>query len=667
MPVPDLRLFATYLQLSTAKKFFFTVYLIVIIVAPGKLKAQWVNNPAENTRVVFDLRDPINISTVEDQNGGAFIFWEDNITGLQNEVRFMHIESDGDISFRADGKRISESTGDQDNPVSIAAGKNNAVVAWKDFSGNKKGNLFVQKVQGNGSILWKPEGIEINSEGKDVSDYSLCPNEKNEVFVSYILKEPDQIFNSRVMLQKLSPSGKFLFDSSGINVSSSVNVKSTLFVIPDDSGGVYVFWTENSGGKGTILSRYYNSNGYPLWGKKPVPVTDNSLNVIAFSAVKSGADIYIAYQVLKGNKTIYHQLINPEGKMLWGRNGKFCSGRPGNQSNPQMITAGTDLILSWTNENKNNKDIYIQKYDRSGKPVWKSGGMSVIKLNGDQFGQKLISDGHGGAIVVWLDRRTASVLGNIYSQRISSSGNSMWDSSGIAIGSFFNTPKSYLSLLPDGRGSAIAVFKEKRNNENGIYVQKIFNTGTFISQIIGFSAEVVSDSVKITWYSANETSRSNYNIERCMQTDTGNTDWQTLTTISTDSGKSANFYEYYDEPDTSGTLYYRVILSDNLGNMQSSDVSRVTFLESGNYIIVTQNNPNPFSDSTLIKFYLPEESNIKIEFFDNHIEKIDEINDRYPAGENSITFRALGRQPGIYFYKFECGDFVEVKKMVLTN
>jgi hypothetical protein len=332
-----------------------------------------------------------------------------------------------------------------------------------------------------------------------------------------------------------------------------------------------------------------------------------------------------------------------------------------------MISTQTALILSWTTEINKDRDIYIQKYDRTGKSSWKEGGKTVINLKGDQFGQKIISDEHNGAIVAWLDRRTASGTGNIYSQRITSDGRILWDITGIAIGSFFNTPKSYLSLLPDGRGSAIAVFKEKRKSENGIYVQKIFNTGTFVSQIIGFSTGIVADSVKIAWYAANETPQSSYIIEKCVQTDTGSTDWQKLFTIESDTLKSANYYEYYDNPDSSGTLYYRVILADALGNMQSSDISRVTFLESTEHIIVTQNDPNPFSDSTIIRFYLPEESNVKIEFFDNHIEKIEEINNRFPAGENNVTFGAENRQPGIYFYKFETGNFVEVKKMVLSN
>ena len=127
------------------------------------------------------LPNPINISASNDQNGGAFIFWEDNVTGLQNEVRFMHIESNGDISFRADGKRISELTGDQDNPVSVNAGENSAVVAWKDFSRNKTGDLLIQKVRANGSTVWNTEGIKVNRMNKEISDYSLCANDNNDI------------------------------------------------------------------------------------------------------------------------------------------------------------------------------------------------------------------------------------------------------------------------------------------------------------------------------------------------------------------------------------------------------------------------------------------------------------------------------------------------------
>ncbi len=641
--------------------------IVLIYLFPIILDAQWVNNPTENTRVVYDLTEPINISAVSDYNGGAFIFWEDNVTGFQNEISFMHIESNGNISFRADGKKISGTTGDQDNPVAVSTGKNTAVITWKDFSVGKSGDLLVQKLHSNGNILWDPRGIKINKFKKNIGDYSLFSDRYGEVYIVYSTGEPGAIFNSGLMLQKISTGGKLLFDSLGISISSSANSKMAPCVISDDSSGVYVFWIEIIDNKGIIFSQHFDESGNSIWGQVPIKITDNSLNVISISCVNLDSDIYLAYQVLKKDKNIYHQLISYSGKLLWGKNGKQCSVKTGSQSNPQMIASDGKLILSWTTEIHKNRDIYIQEYDKTGRALWQENGIPVIKMNGDQFGQKILPDGNVGALVAWLDRRTSSAIGDIYAQRITSDGKIYWDISGIAIASFSNTPKSYLNLIPDGRGSAIAVFKERRNSENGIYVQKIFNTGTFVSQIIGFNTEIKSDSVSVSWYSANEFPQSIYTIERSIQTDTGNTDWEKLISINSGSGKSANYYQYYDNPDSSGTIYYRIILNDNQGNVQSSEVSRVTFFKTANYMIITQNNPNPFSDSTQIKFYLPEQADVKIEFFNNHVEKIDEIEKIFPAGENSITFLAGNKQPGIYFYKFESGDFVEVKKMVLTQ
>jgi hypothetical protein len=641
------------------------IFFILFFFFPFMINAQWVNNPAENTKVVYDLSEPINITALSDYNGGAFILWEDNVTGLQNEISFMHIESNGNISFRADGKKISRTIGDQDNPVAVSTGKSTAVIAWKDFSVNKSGDLLMQKVNSNGSILWN-QGIKINKSKMNISDYSLCANRNGEVYIAYTQGEPGQISNSGLILQKVSTSGKLLFDSLGISVSTFVNTKLNPCILTDDSSGVFVFWIETINNRGVVFSQHMDAAGKLLWGNTPLSLTDKSLDVISFTCTNFDSDIYLAYQVLRKEKNIYHQLISNNGKLLWGKNGKQCSIKAGSQSNPQIITQNGKLILSWTNEINKNKDIYIQEYDRRGKSLWHEGGIPVIEMKGDQFGQKIISDENNGVIISWMDRRTSSTMGDIYAQRITSEGKALWDTAGIAIGSFFNTPKSYLNLISDGRGSAIAVFKERRNSENGIYVQKIFNTGTFVSQIIGFNTEIRSDSVSIAWYSANELPQSNYTIERSVQTDTGNTDWEKLVSINAVSEKSANYYQYFDKPDSSGTIYYRIIQNDNLGNVQSSEVSRVTFFKTTNYIIITQNDPNPFSDSTHIKFYLPEQADVKIEFFNNHIEKIDEIDRLFPAGENSVTFMAGNKQPGIYFYKFESGDFVEVKKMVLS-
>ena len=72
-----------------------------------------------------------------------------------------------------------------------------------------------------------------------------------------------------------------------------------------------------------------------------------------------------------------------------------------------------------------------------------------------------------------------------------------------------------------------------------------------------------------------------------------------------------------------GTLYYRAILKSNSKELLSN-ISRIDYLEATSKIIVAQNNPNPFRDSTVINFYLPAPCRVAFEFFDEHAEKIGE-------------------------------------------
>jgi hypothetical protein len=67
-------------------------------------------------------------------------------------------------------------------------------------------------------------------------------------------------------------------------------------------------------------------------------------------------------------------------------------------------------------------------------------------------------------------------------------------------------------------------------------------------------------------------------------------------------------------------------------------------------------------------FYLPEPTWVKIEFFNSHIELIREVEGQnYPAGENKITFSGKTLSSGVYFYRLQTEDFVDVRKMVLAK
>jgi hypothetical protein len=639
-----------------------------IVLSASFLNAQWVNNPALNTKLVTDGSKPINISSVEDLKGGAFIFWEDNKSGFQNDIFFIHMDGNGKVSFRADGKKVSELNDDKVSPAACINLPNTAVIVWKDFSLSKTGNLFAQKVYANGNLFWQKNGVQATPNYPGVTDYAVCSDDKGNVYISYIAKSDEFASSYKLKLQIIKANGNLQNNVDGITIHDSPYRKSLSSVIADNEGGAFLFWLENQNNKSILFSSHIDSSGKEVWGKKPLAVSNVNHNVLSYSVHMSDfASIYIAWQIQKSDKEIFHQLISISGKPLWGPGGKIASVRKGYKTNPQVLTADSTIILSWTNELNKDKDIYIQKYNIKGAPRWKD-DVAVIKLPKDQFGQKLLSDGKAGAIVAWIDKRKESVRPNIYAQRISSGGKRLWDSLGIAVASYNNTEKSYPSIVSDLRGGAIAIFKEIRASKGEIYAQKIFNTGTYVSQIIGLSAVLNGDSVKISWYSANESGGTNYDIEKTVQTEDGTSQWTVVGNIKSEGISSAKYYQFHDYPKETGTIFYRIIQKDNLGNIQPSDVTKVEFFQATGKITLGQNSPNPFSDETSIIFFLTEPAWIKFEFFNSHIELIREIEGKnYPQGENKITFSGKDLPAGVYFYRAQAGDFVDVRKMVLSR
>ena len=83
---------------------------------------------------------------------------------------------------------------------------------------------------------------------------------------------------------------------------------------------------------------------------------------------------------------------------------------------------------------------------------------------------------------------------------------------------------------------------------------------------------------------------------------------------------------------------------------------------------LSQNYPNPFNPTTTINFSIPEQSNVKITIYDVVGNQIAVLEDGVKsAGNYSVEWNASNNASGIYFYKLESNNFVQVRKMVLMK
>jgi hypothetical protein len=646
---------------------FFVIELVFVCISNISV-AQWANDPSSNTKLVTDPINPINISAVKDLDGGAYIFWQDKKNNLNSNIYFLHIDQNGNANFRSDGKAITTNNNIKENPIAVSDPNGNSKVVWEEVDKKKGSNLFIQNVTNNGLRLWGANGLQLTDSKSEKIDYSLKTDNKGFSFVSYVYKTSQSNNKYSIGFKKIDPNGRVINDSSKGMVYNTSNILSETDIIPDNKGGSFILWLENINQKTMLCMQFIDSVGLTKWGNKPLTISKAKSSVISYSVGTMGKSVYAAITYQGTKKKIYQQLVSEKGKILWGSDGKPITYQVGSQINPKIVFIDSTAVVSWTNEYEKVKDVLIQRFDNNGKPLWGSNGKKIINITGNQFGQQLLYDGKGAIIIAWIDKKDNGSYANLSIQKIDLNGEFIWDPDGVTISSSQNIQKSYLNLVPDTEGGAIAVFRGITVGHNDIYGQKIFSTGTYASQILGLSSEVVDDSVKIFWYAANEEDGTNYSIQRSEQASETNEEWKTIGTLRLENKKQANYYEYYDVPDVSGSIFYRVVQNIKGNETQISPANKVDYFHNVESAVLAQNTPNPFSDSTTITFYLPKDENVTLEIFNSNVETIKKIDEQeYPAGKNNFIFSAQGLQPGVYYYRLKVSDFVDVKKMVITD
>jgi len=630
-------------------------------------RAQWVNDSGLNTKLVLNGSNLQNISAVTDGLGGGYIVWQDDRMGT-SKVYFIHFDSKGKPTLRADGKNISTASGQQMKPLSFQCIQNTSIIIWQGESNRGQQELFVQRVAPNGQLLWYNTGLQITDSDNEVGNYSLHVDSKGNSLISYISKEPGFIGDYLVSFKIISAEGEIIKSSEDSFIYKSNNRKSSTAIIGDDNNGIFSFWLENVSGKSVLRGLHLDSLELSNSERNPITISDPNKNVLSYEVYSYESNkTYLVWQQQGEEKILYHQLINDDEKTLWGIYGRTVSRSQGSKTNLLACIYNNNIFVSWTNKLKNKHQVFLQRFDQNGTRYWYE-DILVTDSAGSQFGQRMVIDDKDGIITAWFQKDSDSVYADIHALRLSVEGEQFWGMGELGVGTHFNSHKSYLSLLPDNSGGAVFVFKDKREGSYGIYGQRIFSTGTFVSQLVGFSANVLEDSVKISWHSANEENLTYYFIERMSQSDSSISQWKLVDSINGSIGEGVKRYNVTDFPEENGTLYYRVTQKNVEGKELNTEVIRVNYFSVPSEIIVAQNIPNPFSDSTKVSFFLLGETEISLKFFSSSLETIYEINNQlYSAGKSEIYFSADKLEPGIYFYKFEADDFVDVKKMVITK
>jgi len=117
----------------------------------------------------------------------------------------------------------------------------------------------------------------------------------------------------------------------------------------------------------------------------------------------------------------------------------------------------------------------------------------------------------------------------------------------------------------------------------------------------------------------------------------------------------------------STNLVYALIDGIEYGN-RITKVEKSELFASPSEYILHQNFPNPFNTSTIISFYLPYNSKVKLLIYDLKGALIRTlVNEYLNTGVYKYTFDASSYSSGLFFYRLITDEVILSKKMLLIK
>jgi hypothetical protein len=392
---------------------------------------------------------------------------------------------------------LSTAGGEKYDIFAVSDGVGGMIVAWEDERDGDS-DIYAQRIDVNGDVLWQTDGVQVCTAADDQSLYNsatsttgftpLLADGAGGVWIAW---QDSRLFPVRgrdIYIQRLDADGGPLLGHDGLLVAGGAAFEQMPSMCADGAGGIFIAWEDKNDDPifNNLYGQHFNGGGEPFWnGGSPLPLVVQDWDQDAPSLCPDGAGgFYMAWEDSRDNlNDIYTQRFDQHGSPLWTAGG-IAVAVNANGADAIVAIRGDDnsVLLSWVDRRGSDPDIYAQKFSPEGLPLWTNGGQLVCNATNSQYRPSICVDGAGGAIIAWFDMRVATGYPwdlNIYAQRIDAAGTALWTINGAPVCQAPDAQRD-ATLCADGQGGAFIAWEDNRTgtgNED-VYIQWLDGDGT---------------------------------------------------------------------------------------------------------------------------------------------------------------------------------------------
>lgn len=485
----------------------FVAVLVVTLVAAESVRAQWQQG---GVVVSAALNDQTQCAVTPDGLGGVIIAWYDTRNGTSS-IYARKLDRYGVPQWTADGVAICTATNTQDNPQIASDGAGGAIITWED---RRTGtfDIYAQRVNASGATQWTSNGVAVCTATGGQELPQIMPDGVGGAFIVW---QDLRTGTYDVYGQRMNASGVAQWAANGVGICTAAQNQLRPAMVSDGAGGFLIAWQDNRVSSYWIWIQLVNSSGVAQWTPNGLQVSQNSGDQLSPRIITDGAGgAIVSWDAIQffpvDNGDVYAQRVTSLGVPWWATWGTLIAGGAGVQTNPQLVSdgAGGAIVVYENDHNTVNADVEAQRVNASGVFLWSGFGVPLCSQSADQERVRVVTDGAGGAIAVWNDWRIGQP--DVYGQRIDPNGNPQWTSDGIGIGYGFNYQSDPV-IVADGSGHSFIAWTDTRTlmgyDVDAQRIEDTFGYWGHPDPLITSIADVPADQggkVKINWNASDQ-------------------------------------------------------------------------------------------------------------------------------------------------------------------
>ena len=376
-----------------------------------------------------------------------------------------------------DGVVLCNWTWHQHAPTITSDGAGGAIVTWMDYRNGNNYDIYAQRVNASGSVQWTANGVALCTATGDQLYPTITSDGAGGAIVTWYDQRSATGYD--IYTQRVNALGAVQWTANGVALCTATGDQYHPMIVSDGAGGAIVTWYDGRIAGNDIYAQRVDASGTVQWTANGVALC-TATGIQWYPAITSdgaGGAIVTWYDQRGGTYGIYAQRVDASGAIQWTADGVALCTATWNEIWPTITSDGAGgAVVTWMDDRSASYDIYAQRVNASGAVQWTTDGVAICTATGDQAGPTIVSDGAGGGIVTWYDGRSENA--HIYAQRVNASGAVQWTANGKALCTATGD-QLYPTITSDGAGGAIVTWVDFRSGSYNadIYAQRVNDSG----------------------------------------------------------------------------------------------------------------------------------------------------------------------------------------------